>query len=215
MVRDGKCSVRKQLATRIGALKIVAKNADFNTRKMVANGLVQAKLTYLLPLFGAAPDYLVKGLQVQQLAAARVIIGHSCFRWSTERILRAVGWLSVRQLHMYSVLMLTHRVVTTGRPRGLHSILVSTFPYRTRRVEERQEGMENTPQQLRYGAQFGHASETSLRGRSFRHQALAYNRLPPELRSMKPESLKPKLKHWIKLNIPVRQQEPNKQRGIG
>ena len=45
------------------------------TRKIVAGGLVQSKLQYLLPLFGAAPDYLMKGLQVQQMAAARAVIG--------------------------------------------------------------------------------------------------------------------------------------------
>ena len=171
---------------------------------MVAGGLVQAKLSYLLPLFGAAPAYLTNMLQVQQLAAARVVLGYKCYRWSTEQMLSAVGWLSVKQLHKYSVIMLTHRVVTTGRPRGLHAKLVSSFPYNTRRVEERQEGMPQTPRLLRYGEQFGQASNASLVGRSFRHQALAYNSLPAHLRSLKPENLKPKLKHWIKCNIPLR-----------
>ena len=174
------------------------------TRLMVAGGLVQAKLTYLLPLFGAAPAYLINTLQVQQLAAARVVLGYKCYRWSTEQMLSAVGWLSVKQLHQYSEVLLTHRVVTTGRPRGLHAMLVQSFPYNTRRVEEKQEGMEHTPKQLRYGAQFGQASTASLVGRGFRHQALAYNMLPAYLRSLSPENLKPKLKRWIKSNVPVR-----------
>ena len=74
-IREGKGSIVKQLISRTGALKIIAKNADFKTRLMVAGGLIQAKLAYLLPLFGAAPEYLIHGLQVQQLAAARVVIG--------------------------------------------------------------------------------------------------------------------------------------------
>jgi hypothetical protein len=204
MIRDGKGSLSKQLAVRIGALKIISKNADQKTRLMVAGGLVQAKLAYLLPLFGGAPSYLINILQVQQLAAARVVLGYKCVRWSTEKMLSAVGWLSVRQLHQYSVIMLTHRVVTSGRPRGLHALLVSDFPYNTRRVEERLEGMENTPRQLRFGEQYGQVSSSSLVGRSFRHQALAYNRVPAYLRSMKAENLKPKLKQWIKSTVPVR-----------
>ena len=204
MIRDGKGSISKQLATRIGALKIISKNADQKTRLMVAGGLVQAKLSYLLPLFGAAPGYLIDILQVQQLAAARVVLGYRCFRWSTEKMLNAVGWLSVRQLHQYSVIILTHRVIMTGRPRGLHSMLVSAFPHNTRRVEVRQEGMQNTPRKLRYGEQFGHVSSSSLVGRSFRHQALVYNTVPAHLRSLKIDSLKPKLKKWIKSNVPVR-----------
>ena len=204
MIRDGKGSLSKQLAVRIGALKIISKNADQKTRKMVAGGLVQAKLSYLLPLFGAAPGYLINTLQVQQLAAARVVLGYRCLRWSTEQMLDAVGWLSVRQLHQYSVIMLTHKVITTGRPRGLHALLVSKFPYNTRRAEEREVGMQNLPRQLRYGEQFGHVSSSSLVGRSFRHQALVYNKIPAYLRSLKADNLKPKLKKWIKANVSVR-----------
>ena len=204
MIRHGKGSVMKQLTTRINALKIIGKNADFSTRLMLAGGLVQAKLTYLLPLFGGAPDYLINGLQVQQLTAARVIVGHQCYKWSTQKILERVGWLSVRQLHVYSVLMLTHRVLTTGRPQGLHSMLVSEFPYATRRVETRREGMQLTPQRIRYGERFRQVTDTSLAGRSFRHQALVYNQLPVHLRCLKPEVLKPKLKRWVKRNIRLR-----------
>ena len=51
-----------------------------NTRKIVAVGLVQSKLQYLLPLFGAAPEYLLKGLQVQQMAAARAVVGSKSWR---------------------------------------------------------------------------------------------------------------------------------------
>ena len=203
-IRDGKGSIIKQISTRIGALKIIRKNADFKTRLMVANGLVQAKLTYLLPLFGAAPDYLLRSLQVQQLAAARVVIGHACYMWSTEKILQTVSWLSVRQLHKYSLLLLTHRVITTKKPEGLYSLFETTFPYNTRRVQRREDGMTHTPIQIRCGERFGQVTPTSLCGRSFRHQAIIYNRLPAMLRSMTIEQLKPKLKQWIKGNVAVK-----------
>ena len=71
--RNTNRTVCKQLTSRIGALKIIARNADLKTQLSVANDLIQAKLTYLLPLFGAAPTYLMNTLQVQQLAAARVM----------------------------------------------------------------------------------------------------------------------------------------------
>ena len=93
--------------------------------------------------------------------------------------------------------MLTHRV-------GLQALLVSGFPYNTRRVEQRQDGMQNIPRQLRYGEQFGHISSSSLAGRSFRHQALVYNQVPAHLRGLNTEHLKPKLKKSIKANVPVR-----------
>ena len=125
LISEGKGSIVKQLIARTAALKNIARNADFHTRKMVAGDLIQAKLAYLLPLFGASQEYLINRLQVQQLAAARVVAGHACYMWSTERILKTVGWLSVKQLHKYSVLLLTHRTLTTGKPQGLHNMLVT------------------------------------------------------------------------------------------
>ena len=73
MIGDGKASIQAQLRTRVNALKKISKHADFRTRKMVAGGIVQSKLQYLLPLFGAAPAYLLRGLQVQQMAARAVV----------------------------------------------------------------------------------------------------------------------------------------------
>ena len=83
MIRDGKASLQKQLRSRINALKKICQYADFKTKKMVASGIIQSKLQYMLPLFGAAPEYLLRGLQVQQMAAARAVIGYKSHRWST------------------------------------------------------------------------------------------------------------------------------------
>ena len=80
MIRDGKASLQVQLKNRVNALKKICQHADMNTRKIVAVGLVQSKLQYLLPLFGAAPEYLLKGLQVQQMAAARAVVGSKSWR---------------------------------------------------------------------------------------------------------------------------------------
>ena len=44
-------------------------------------------LWYMLSLFSAAPDYLMRTLQVQQMAAARAVLGPMAFRWSSLRIL--------------------------------------------------------------------------------------------------------------------------------
>ena len=51
MIRDGEDSVIKQVTTRLNGLKKIAQNADFKTRLSVANGIIQSKLQYLLPLW--------------------------------------------------------------------------------------------------------------------------------------------------------------------
>ena len=65
---------------------------------MVANGAVMSKLVYLITLWGGAQKYLLKGLQLQQLTAARTVCGFFSKWWSKKKLLDRVGWLSVRQL---------------------------------------------------------------------------------------------------------------------
>ena len=66
-------------------------------------------------------------------------------------------------------------------------MLVSTFPYNTRRLEQREEGMKFTPTQIKYGEKFGQVTPTSLCGRNYRHQALLNNKLQANMRAMKVE----------------------------
>ena len=40
---------------------------------MISNGVVMSQLTYLITLLGGASQYLINGLQVQQLAAETLI----------------------------------------------------------------------------------------------------------------------------------------------
>ena len=74
-IRDGKKSLTKQLTSRINGLKRLARNSTFSTRLMLANGVVMSKLVYLITVWAGAKQYLLKGLQVQQLTAARVVCG--------------------------------------------------------------------------------------------------------------------------------------------
>ena len=53
-VRDGKGSLMKQLTGRNNGLKKIARNATFNTRLMVANGVVMSKVMYLITVWGGA-----------------------------------------------------------------------------------------------------------------------------------------------------------------
>ena len=84
MIHDGKASLQSQQRSRVNSLKKICMDADMMTRKTVAVGLVLSKIQYLLPFFGAAPDYLLRGLQVQQMAAARAVLGRQSSRWNNR-----------------------------------------------------------------------------------------------------------------------------------
>ena len=74
-ISDHESSMSRQLTTRINGLKKISANATFNTRLMIANGVVMSKMVYLINLLGGAQQYLLKALQVQMLTAARAVCG--------------------------------------------------------------------------------------------------------------------------------------------
>ena len=112
----------------MNGLKKVSVNASFSTRLMIANGVVMSKLAYLITLWGGAQQYLLDAIQVQQLAAARVVCGYGCYRWSRRKLLDKVGWLSVRQLILYHTVIQAHKTLITGVPKPLYQSLSGTYP---------------------------------------------------------------------------------------
>ena len=194
MIRDGKASIQVQLRNRINALRKICKFADLKTRKSVASGLIQSKLQYMLPLYGAAPDYLLRGLQVQQMAAARAVLGPRSLRWSNQKILSFLGWLNIKQQYASSTLILTHKIVTNGRPLNIFRSMVTPYPYQTRRA---------TQHELRaWAGTVRGRNRTALTIRTFQFQAISlYNSLPLNYRGYDKEQFKSAVKKWARSNI--------------
>ena len=94
-ILNGEDALVKELNKRLGALKKVCRVASFKNRKMIANGLIMSKLSYLIPLWAGCETYLMLALQRIQNKAARVVTRSSL---STSGHLSQCGWLSVRQL---------------------------------------------------------------------------------------------------------------------
>ena len=72
-ILEGEESLVKQITSRINGLCMLSSRASFQTRLMVANGIVVSKLCYLIQLWGGCEDYLLKPLQVLQNRAARLV----------------------------------------------------------------------------------------------------------------------------------------------
>ena len=104
-IRDSDKSLIRTLTSRINALSKVCQYTNFKTRKMVANGIVMSYLSYLMPLYGGCPDYLLNALQILQNRAARLVTKSSWYTPSSTMLLQ-VGWLSVRQMITYHSLVL-------------------------------------------------------------------------------------------------------------
>lgn len=160
---------------------------------MVANGVVMSKLGYLITVWGGAQQYLLKGLQVQQLTAARTVCGFYSRGWSKKKLLDRLNWLSIRQLIYYHTVLQAWKTITSGKPVGIHQSISTQHPYRTRNA---------TTGQIRYGEHF--RGESSLIQASFKHRAVHwYNAVPASVRTGSLATVKHKLKKWVKLNVPI------------
>ena len=113
MIRNSKMSIISQLSGRLNALKKL-KNADFKSKLSITTAIIQSKIQYLLPLYGGAPDYLMKSIQLQQLKAARFECGYQSYFWCTKKLLDKCSWLSVKQQEVYATTLMAHKIVTSS-----------------------------------------------------------------------------------------------------
>ena len=188
LIRDHKASLLNQLNSRMYGLRKVCKNASFHTKLMVANGVFMSKMVYLITLWGSgAQQYLLRAVQVQQLAAARVVCGVESLRWSRRHILEKVGWLSVKQLIFYHMVLQVQKARTSGLPKDLYHAVSGSYPRNTR------------------SAAGGQIRQTrTFSSSTFKHNAIeAYNRVPEDVRVGTTSTVKYNLRKWIKVNIPI------------
>ena len=155
---------------------------------MVANGAVMSKLGYLIILWGGASDSLLRAVQVQQLVAARLVIGYGCWRWSRRKLLTRVGWLSVKQLVFYHTVLQVCKTLKSGVPRALYLALSDKYPRNTRNAARGQ--IRN--------------SEIFTSTVTFKYRAMQwYNSVPADIRTGSVCTIKKNLKKWISSNIPI------------
>ena len=183
----------KQLASQINGLAIMSSRATFQTRLMVANGIVMSKLCYLIQLWGGCDTYLIKFLQVLQNRAARLVTRHGCFT-PKRKLLKACRWLSIQQLIFYQSVVTAHKIVTRNSPLHLATRMTTDHPRRTRQA---------TSGCIRFGETF--STNNSAAQKSFCHRLTTqYNSIPASIRAVKTiPTFKVKLKKWVETNIPI------------
>ena len=171
--------------------EILANTLILKQEQMVAKSIVNSRFVYIVQVYGSAPDYLLKILQVQQNKAARIVT-RLPFLTETTKLLKQTGWLSIRQLFVYHSLLLAFKVITTGRPCYIQKKLLRCFPYQTRQATGGCILVTDTP-------------KSDYRRKSFIHSGIKYwNMLPDALRKMqKLQEFKTGLKQWTMMNIPI------------
>ena len=192
-IRDHSKSLARQINFRINGLKKIAVNSTFKTRLMIANGAVMSRLVYMMSVWGGAQQYLLQGLQVQQLTAARIVCGFGCRFWSRRKLLGRVGWLSIRQLIYFHTVIQAHKIITVGKPAVTQESISVHHPYRTRNASNGK---------IRFGENFRVGS--TLLEASFKHRAVhMYNQVPATVLQGSQPTVKNKVREWVRKNIPI------------
>ena len=101
---------------------------SFAFAKNFATAIFMGKLNYAAELWGGAPAYLIKRIQTLQLEAARMVIGPMSFRWSTNKLLQKMDWMSVRQVLSYTANKLTYKIFHNKKPELLSYRFLSVRP---------------------------------------------------------------------------------------
>ena len=156
---------------------------------MVANGVVMSYLSYLMPLYGGCPDYLLNALQILQNRAARLVTKSGWYTPSTV-MLQQVGWLNVRQLIVYYSLVLLYKARLEKKPAYIYERISSPFNVNTRLANSN-------------GIRDDMSRKSGIAKKSFFPRTVAqWNRLPPDLRSISNlKKFKLRLRQWIKVSF--------------
>ena len=134
-------------------------------------------LSYLITLRGGEKQYLVKAVQVKQLAAAMAVRGMASWRWSKSKLFNRVGWLSIKQLIFYH----------TEWYKAIR-LFIYDYSYRTWRA---------AAGQIRQDASFSTLT-------TFKYRAMmSYNCVPENVRQGCTGTVKMKIRRWITCNIPI------------
>ena len=160
----------------------------------ITTALIQSKIQYLLPLYGGAPDYLLKSVQVQQLKAARFVCGYKSFYWSTKQLLDKCGWLSVKQQEYYSTTLLAHKIVISSLPRNISADMVVPHGRNTRAAAQGA---------IRYGTNYRGESEFTRSSFKYRAQKY-YSDIPGQIKNMSLPAFKTRLKKHIAETVALR-----------
>ena len=153
---------------------------------MTANYAVMSWLVYMISVWGRAQQYLLQGLQVQQLAAG-------CRLWSRGKLLGRVGCLSIRQLIFFHTVIQAQKIISVGKPAVTYESISTHHPYRTRNASNGR---------IRFGETFNGGS--TLTEASFRNRAVhMYNQVPASVLQGRQLTVKHKLREWVRKSVPI------------
>ena len=121
-LETGDKPIIKSLRSTLGVLTHISKHMPVSCRLLLANGLFQSKLLYLLPMWGGLPARDIKKIQTIINKCACMILGANR-KVRTRTLMEKCGWLYFRELIDYHSLIQMFKLVNIGKPTNLRKQL--------------------------------------------------------------------------------------------
>ena len=127
----GEKSMLKFLNTRLNMLKLLAKYADFKSRKALAEGLVLSKIDYCVTLWGITINSIIDKIQKVQNKAVRVVFGKRDYRAVTlAELFKQLKWLRIKDTRKYHDIISLQTMLTFQTPRSIEIKFNITYTHR-------------------------------------------------------------------------------------
>ena len=168
--QNSKMAAHQSCQYHIRALRHIRPILDANTAKLVGHALVSSRLDYANSIMYGMSKSLTTKIQRQQNMLARVVLRTNRLS-SAGPLLSELHWLPVASRIQFKIATLTHKILSTGTPSYLSSILNHYQP--TRQLRSSSSNLLVHPQ-----------SKTKFGSLAFRTAApQIWNGLPADVRS--------------------------------
>ena len=114
-LEGSKDSLLPRLCKQLGLLKYIGRDMSFKSRKLLANGLILSRLSYICPVWGGTSFKYKNKLQVLLNNTARWVTKKNK-RTHSWKLIREVGWLDIEEQITYNSLNQMWKIVKLGKP---------------------------------------------------------------------------------------------------
>ena len=165
-----------ELRRQVGAVRYISREIPKRSRKVLAEGLVIARIQYLLPMWGGAPHKYIRKIQAVLNNVARTCTNRGR-RAHTKELMEEMNWLTVEEMTTQQTMVILWKILRRRQPRYFTNILTLN----------ENNFLDITPARLQ------------LTSHSFRWRAaIGWNSLNEEMRScLSLQSFKKQLKIWL------------------
>ena len=115
--------ITTKVTYRLNLLKKVCKYTDRRTTKMLFNSLIISLFKYACPILINSGYYPLKKLNTLLLKCTRPILGFQSYKWSTVKIMKSLGWVTIYHIIVMESILFIHKCIFENCPKTITELV--------------------------------------------------------------------------------------------